>query len=372
MTHQDLREVLARTQLLQIDSVYVLERAHYVPIYSRLGPYSHDLLDTAAYNGSRELFEYWGHAASLLPVELHPLLRWRMESAQERASGGLRRIARNSDFVEQIYDEVVRKGPVSARQLEDETPRERNDWGWNWSDAKHALEWLFRCGRVSVAARPGFERHYDITSRVIPAAVLAAPTPSRAEAIRELVARSAQSLGVATVAALSDYFRLPMRETRAAVAELQESKTLLPVTVAGWDKPAFLHRDATVPNTVEARALVSPFDPIMWNRDRTQHLFDFHYRIEIYVPRAKRTYGYYVLPFLLGDTFVARVDLKADRKNKCLIVAAAWREPAARGRDDVAAELSAELRTMAGWLGLSDVRVEPRGDLAAELADSLR
>lgn len=367
----DLHSVLSRTQLLQIDSVYVLERAHYVPIYSRLGPYAHELLDAAAYNGSRKLFEYWGHAASLLPVELHPFMRWRMRAAQEHAWGGMRQIARHSGFVEEIYDEVAARGPVSARELEDQTPRDRSDWGWNWSDAKNALEWLFRCGRLSVAARPGFERHYDLTERVIPGRVLALPTPTRPEAIRALVARSARSLGVATVAALSDYFRLTMKETHAAVGELVESEELIPVTVEGWDKPAFLHKDAQIPARVEARALVSPFDPIVWNRDRTQRLFDFHYRIEIYVPRAKRTYGYYVLPFLLGDAFVARVDLKADRKSGCLVVAAAWREPDARGRDDVEVELAEELREMALWLGLSDIRVEPRGDLADSLAARL-
>lgn len=370
-----LRKVLSHTQLLQIDSIYVLERAHYVPVFSRLGAYPHALVDKAAYHGrDRSLFEYWGHAASLLPVELFPLFRWRMNAAEEHAWGGMQRIARdNPGLVERLYEEVAARGPVSARQLEEDTPRVRDQWGWNWSDTKSALEWLFRCGRVSVAARPAFERYYDLTERVIPAEHHDAPAPDRAEAQRQLMARSAASLGIATEVELRDYFRLPVADARTALRDLVEDGTVRPVTVEGADKPAYLHRDARLPRRVGARALLSPFDPLVWHRDRTQRLWDFFYRIEIYVPEAKRVHGYYVLPFLLGERLVARVDLKADRSCGVLRVPAAWREEHVDGDTPrVAAELAAELRELADWLGLSDIAPPGRGDLAAALTHELR
>ncbi|MGH8793708.1 MAG: winged helix-turn-helix domain-containing protein, partial [Stackebrandtia sp.] len=298
-----LRRVLSRTQLLQIDSIRVLERAHYVPVYSRLGAYPHRLVDDAAYRGGRrELFEYWGHAASLLPVELYPLMRWRMDAAEEHAWEGMHSIAReNPDLVERICRAVAERGPISARELEEGAPITRDNWGWNWSDAKRALEWLFRCGRVSVAARPSFERLYDLTERVIPADVYDAPAPDRAEAHRQLLTRSAVSLGVATEIELRDYFRLSPKDARTALSELVEAGEVREVRVEGADKPAYMHRDARVPRKVHARALLSPFDPLVWHRDRTLRMWDFFYRIEIYVPEPKRVHGYYVLPFLLGD-----------------------------------------------------------------------
>jgi uncharacterized protein YcaQ len=369
-----LRRVLSHTQLLQIDSVYVLERAHYVPVYSRLGAYPHSLVDSAAYGRRRELFEYWGHAASLLPVELFPLLRWRMESAEQHAWGGMQRVARdNPGLVERLYHEVAARGPVSARQLEDDAPRSKDNWGWNWSDTKQALEWLFRCGRISVAARPAFERHYDLTERVIPQRYLQAAAPGRAEAERQLMARSAAALGVATEFELRDYFRLSGTGARVALRALLDEGVVRPVTVAGWDKPAYLHHQAKLPRKVSARALLSPFDPLVWHRDRAMRLWDFFYRIEIYVPEANRVHGYYVLPFLLGDALVARVDLKADRRAGVLRVPSAWKEPhVAANSGQVAAELAAELAVLAGWLGLESIEVGDRGDLAAELRAAVK
>lgn len=365
-----LRRALSHTQLLQIDSIYVLERAHYVPMYSRLGAYPHRLVDKVAYESPqrRELFEYWGHAASLLPVELYPLLRWRMDDAEKRASKSTRDfVSENRELIKRTYDAVVNGGPLSARQLDGDSSRVRKEWGWNWSDTKSALEWLFSCGHISVSSRPAFERFYDITERVIPSNFYHAPAVERAAATRELVERSAASLGVASEAELRDYFRLTGADTAAAIRSLVDSQVLTPVTVTGWPKPAYLHRDAAVPRRVNARALLSPFDPLIWHRDRAHRLWDFHYRIEIYVPAPKRVHGYYVLPFLLGDELVGRVDLKADRKAGILQVAAAWQEPHVIGRGDIAAELAAELRVVAEWLGLSDIKVAERGDLANQL-----
>lgn len=371
-TARHLRSVLDRTRLLQIDSITVLERAHYVPVYSRLGGYRRELLDRAAYGPRRSLFEYWGHAASLLPVSLFPLLRWRMDAAEQHAWGGMLRVARDHPgLVDRVHREVADRGPVTARQLEGDRPRNRENWGWNWSEVKHALEWLFRCGRVSIAARPGFERVYDLTERVIPREQLDAPVPDRRDAVRQLVDRSAASLGVATVNDLADYFRLSVADTRRAVIELVEAGALTPVTVDGWSKPAWRHHSARLPRTVAARSLVSPFDPLVWNRERDLNLWNFHYRIEIYVPRPQRRYGYYVLPFLLGDDLVARVDLRALRRDGVLEVAASWSEPHTAHRRDVPVELAAELRELAEWLGLGRIVVAERGDLAAALSSAV-
>jgi uncharacterized protein YcaQ len=368
-----LRRVLGRIGLLQIDSVNVLLRAHYLPLYSRLGPYPRELLDRAAYGKARELFEYWGHEASLIPMALQPALRWRMAKAHTDAWGGMRRIAvEQPKLVEWVRDEVRAGGPLTAAEIEHDAPREVNDWGWNWSAAKRALEWLFWCGEVSAAGRNGaFARLYDLPERVIPASVLAMPTPPPAQAYRQLVAVAAAALGVAAEVELRDYFRLPVAGARAAIGELVDEGVLRPVRVQGWRAPAYLHADARLPRKIQASALVSPFDPLIWERGRTERLFGLAYRIEIYVPAVQRVYGYYVLPFLHGDRFAARVDLKADRKAGVLRVPAAWVEP---GEDPaVTAEaLAAELRRLAGWLGLAEVAEPDRGDLAQELSAALR
>jgi uncharacterized protein YcaQ len=363
-----LRRVFGRVGLIQMDSVNVLARAHHLPMYSRLGPYQVELLDRAAYRRPRLLFEYWGHEASLLPVALHPLLRWRM--ARQHGWAGVTRIARTRPgLIEWVREEVRAKGPLTAAQIEEDVPRRTGQWGWNWSDVKTALEWLFWRGEVVAARRTAsFARVYDVPERVLPSDVLAAPTPEPADAMRQLVAMSARSLGVAAARELRDYYRLPAAPMAAAIAELVEAGELLPVRVAGWDAPAYLHREARLPRRSAAATLVSPFDPLVWER-RRERLFGFTYRIEIYVPAAQRVHGYYVLPFLLGDALVARLDLKADRPAGVLRVQAAWSERDAPAHTVEA--LAAELHRMAGWLGLPDVAVAGRGDLALPLAAAL-
>ncbi len=361
-----VRRLFDRVGLVQIDSVNVLQRAHYLPLFSRAGPYDADLLDRSAHYAPRRLFEYWGHEASLLPVALQPALRWRMDRAAHEAWGGMRRIQRDRpELVVQVLEEVRARGPVAASEvLEEERPKRTGPW-WDWSDVKRAFEWLFWSGQVTSARRRGFERLYDLPERVLPAAVIAAPTPAVDDAQRELVRVAARSLGVAAERDLRDYFRLPLAETRARVAELVEAGELWPVEVEGWRVPAYVDPAARMPRRVHARALVGPFDSLIWERSRAERLFGFRYRIEIYVPAPQRVHGYYVLPFLLGDELVARVDLKADRQRCALRVQAAHAEPGAP--PETAAELRAELESMAAWLGLERLEVVPRGDLAPAL-----
>ena len=367
-----LRRVLRRLHLIQMDSVNVLQRAHFMPLYSRLGPYSPALLERAAYRAPRELFEFWGHEASLIRVDLQPLFRWRMSRARDFAWGSMVRIVTEQPgLVAWVLDEVRARGPLTAAEIEHDAPRRTDNWGWNWSVVKQALEWLFYTGQVTAADRTtSFARRYDLTERVLPRSVLDAPTPAYPDAIRALAALSARALGVAAEAELRDYFRLPVAGFKQALVELVEDKVLEPVAVQGWKQTAYLHHEARLPRWVRAATLVSPFDPLIWERARTERLFDMAYRIEIYVPAPQRLYGYYVLPFLLGDRFAARVDLKADRKNGVLQIPAAWIEPAA-DRDETAAALALELRRLAGWLGLDAVAAPERGDLAGPLAAAL-
>jgi uncharacterized protein YcaQ len=362
-----LRRVVQHTGLLQIDSVNVFLRAQYLPAFSRLGPYPRLLLDRMAYR-DHELFEYWGHEAALLPIGLHPLMRWRMKRAEllYETWGRMATLAKDKPgFVEHILDVVREKGPVSAGEIAAEEKRSKEQWGWNWSDEKTALEYLFYAGAVTAADRRNFERLYDVTERVIPTAVLDAPTPTEEEAQRDLLVIAARCHGVGTAGDLADYFRLKVPVARPRLAELVEDGRLEQVQVDGWPHPAYLIPGTTLPRRVEARALLVPFDPLVWERSRTQRLFDFRYRIEIYVPADKRTHGYYVLPFLLGDRLVARVDLKSDRQAGVLRVQSAWAEPHAP--DHTAEALAAELRLTAGWLGLDDLEVTGRGDLGVAL-----
>lgn len=339
--------------LVQIDSVNVLVRSHYLPAFSRLGPYDAALLDAAAYEGRRRrLFEYWGHEASLLPVEFQPLLRWRMERAA-RGDGlwsGVARFGRERrEVCERVLREIESRGPLGVSEL-GAGGRRTGGW-WGWSDGKVALEWLFWAGRVTTHSRRRFERIYDLPERVLPAGVLAAPTPTPEDAQRELMRIALHAQGVATERDLRDYFRLPLADARARLAELVEAGDARPVRVEGWRQAAYVAKDLRVPRRIEARALLSPFDSLVWHRERLQRLFDFHYRIEIYTPAHKRRHGYYVLPFLLGDRLVARVDLKSDRSAGRLRVVATHFEPGV-ARGEVKVALGDELDLLAGWLQL--------------------
>ncbi len=367
-----LARVLSRTGLLQIDSVSAVVRAHYMPLYSRLGPYPQSLLDKATVGRKRVLFEYWAHEASLLPVETWPLLQWRMQRARANDAGeiykGLARWAEDKKaFIEEVYREVEAGGPIPASAMEGH--KGKGGW-WGWSDAKAAFEWLFWAGRITTHSRRGFERYYDLPERVLPQAVLDMPVPSVEDAHRELLRISAKAHGVATYACLRDYFRLAPADTKTALDSLVEEGELLPVTVEGWNRPAYLHRDARIPRKVRARALLAPFDPLVFERSRTESLFDFRYRIEIYTPVDKRQYGYYVLPFLLNERIVARVDLRADRPAGVLRVHAAYAEPGAP--PETAAELLAELKQMQEWLGLERMEITPAGNLGPVLQNLLK
>jgi uncharacterized protein YcaQ len=373
-TMRTFERTLARTGVLQVDSVNVLQRAHYMPLYSRIGPYDTGLLKRAAEQRPRRVVEYWAHVQAFMPVDLWPVMRHRMEHFRA-LRGKWWRIGEDRPELEAAVLAAVRdRGPVTSRDLEAEFssgPRVKEHWGWNWSDARKLLDFHYMAGDLAIAGRNGaFEVLYDIPERVIPATHLDAPTPSLEEAELELVRRAARSHGVATVACLADYYRMRIEPTKAAVATLVDAGELRPVTVEGWRRPGFLHRDARLPRRVGARALLSPFDPVVWFRDRSESLFDFHYRIEIYTPQHKRVHGYYVLPFLLGDRIVARVDLKADRPGRRLQVKGAYAEPAAP--PETAYELGEELRRLAGWLDLDDVVIEPRGDLAPALSNACR
>jgi uncharacterized protein YcaQ len=362
--------VFARVGLIQIDSVNVIVRSQELPLFARLGPHRRDLLSAMVEDG--ELFEYWGHEASLLPVEVFPHLRWRMEAAGAKAAGwnGLIRLARERpDYVEAVYEEVRERGVVSAGELDD--PGDKSGPWWGWRHGKQALEYLFWCGRLSARRRSSFERVYDLTERMIDPEILARPVPSEADAQKELLVRAARSHGIGTARDLADYFRINIAVARKLVAELAEEGRLVPVTVEGWRDPGFLHPEARTPRRIDARALLSPFDSLVWERARTERLFGFRYRLEIYTPAPKRVYGYYVLPFLLGDALVARVDLKADRADSTLLVRGAFGEA---GHDPlaIAEPLAEELALLGGWLGLDRVVVHDHGDLAPALRDAAR
>ncbi|GAB3323143.1 winged helix-turn-helix domain-containing protein [Geodermatophilus aquaeductus] len=367
---RQLRRMTDRVAVVQIDSVNVVSRSHYLPAFSRLGAYRRPVLDDFTAR-RHELFEFWAHEASFLPVRLHPYLRWRMAAAEEHAWGSMVSIQRERPgYVAEVLDRVRAGGPVRASELGEARP-DRPGSMWNWHAGKVALEWLFYTGVLTARARTtSFERVYDLTERVLPAAVLQTPTPDPDDAVRELVRTAARALGVATERDLRDYFRLRPAQSRQAIAELADAGELLPVEVAGWGAPAWLDPAARRPRWIRARALLSPFDSLVWERPRVERIFGFRYRLEIYTPAAQRVHGYYVLPFLLGDRLVARVDLKADRQAGVLRVQAAHAEDGV-DRAEVAAELAAELRLMAGWLELDDVAVAERGDLAADLTSAL-
>lgn len=353
--------------LLQLDSVNVLVRSHYLPLFSRLGPYDVTALDALSRRKPRALFEYWGHEASLIPMDYHHLFRWRMERARsgDRLWGGPSKLAKERpEFIRSVLDEIGERGPIGAGELSGGGKSTGNWWGW--SDGKRALEYLFWTGQVTSAGRRGFERLYDLPERVIPEKIRATPCPGEANAQRRLIELAASALGVASETDLRDYFRLPVADTKARIAELTEDGTLRPVAVEGWTHPAYLHRGAVVPAEVDACALVSPFDSLIWMRPRTERLFGFHYRLAFYTPKHKRKQGYYVMPLLLGDRLVARVDLKSDRKNASLLVLGGHTE-AGVDPGHVAERLKPELARMAAWLGLARVTIKGRTALASAL-----
>ena len=377
-----VRKLAARLYAFQIDSVNVLARAHYVPAFARLGPYRMDTLDALAYR-KRELFEYWGHAACLMPISLYPLMRYRMhtEQAQEYM-----RSKRGANLAK-VYAEVADRGPLAVAELSN--PGKATGKWWGWSDGKEALEYLYDSGLVAIAGRRGFQRLYDVSERVIAPAALDAPAPSREEAMKQLICLGAKAHGVGTFGDIVGYFKTdewhdrrppePWWErskgadaqrakpiAKRLVAELAEEGRLQPARVEGWTEPAYVHPGVRIPRTVHARALVTPFDSLVWERKRIERLFGMRYRIELYTPAAKRVYGYYVCPFLLGDTLVARCDLKADRQRRVLMVQSAFLEPAHDARR-VVPDLAGELRQMQTWLELDRIEVADRGDLAPSL-----
>jgi len=367
-----IKNTISQINLLQIDSVNVLVRSHYLPIFSRLGHYDHAALDTRSFsNKKRTMFECWSHEASLVPLDLHPLMRWRMNRALNGNGtyDSMNRFANDEKlYINTVLDFVRRNGPTAVSELPD-GGKSAGGW-WGWSKGKMALETLFDQGLVTTAARPSFERIYDLTENVIPFETLQKPTPSEPETFRKLLDLSARALGVGTEFDLRDYFRLPVAETKTALAELLENGTLIPVQVQDWKHQAYIHRDAKLPRKAGGTALVSPFDPLVWERARAERLFNFHYRIEIYTPAEKRKFGYYVLPFLMGDRFAARVCLKADRQAGVLRANAIHLEPHADAKETAEA-LSNELLLMANWLGLSGVEAGAKGNLACHLKSAL-
>ncbi|APA98195.1 hypothetical protein NS506_04147 [Nocardia seriolae] len=373
-TRRTMLKALDSTRLLQLDSVSAVVRAHYAPVFSRIGAYDRTLLDEAAWEHTarrpRRLIEYWAHEAALIPVEDWSLMRWRMVDYRLGRWRGFREVfERNPMLAEDVLGVVKEFGPSTAgeieRHLELDRPRAKEHWGWNHSDTKIVCEALFSAGELTVPKRVGFQRYYDLTGNVIPASVLA-HEPTESEAIRELVRRAAAAHGIATETDLRDYYRIKRHQTEPAIADLVAAGELEQVRVEGWDKPAYLHVDARTPRRVSGAALLCPFGPLIFFRERTERLFDFHYRIEIYTPEHKRVHGYYVFPFLLDGQLVARVDLRAERSTGRLLVPGAFAEP---GRDHarVAGALAAALREMADWLELDTVEVGEKGDLAPAL-----
>ncbi|WP_345496190.1 winged helix-turn-helix domain-containing protein [Nocardia callitridis] len=372
-TRRSVLSVVSKTQLLQLDSVSSVVRAHYAPVFSRIGAYDRDLLDQAAWSDGprrpRRLVEYWAHEAALIPVEDWPLMRWRMARYEYGRWTSMRAAVENNPALgKDILEVIAEVGAATAgtveRHLELDKPRTKGSW-WNRTDTKMICEQLFAIGALSVGKRVGFARHYDLAERVLPSAVLTREVAEE-DAVRELILRAATAHGVGTEADLRDYYRLKRAQTEPAIAELVDAGELIPVTVEGWDKPAYLRAGTPTPRRVEGAALLCPFDPLIFFRARTERMFDFHYRIEIYTPEHKRVHGYYVFPFLLNGELVGRVDLRAERASGRLVVPGAFAEP---GHDTpaTASALTGALREMADWLELDEVVIGDRGNLAALL-----
>lgn len=363
---RQLNLALQRLAVLQLDSVNVFERSHYLPLYARLGAYDKTLLDRLTFERRSPYTEYWAHQAALIPEEHRPLWGWAMAHWRSDRTDHGRWGAANPDMLEFLRAELRDRGALTAGQVEHDASQRRGPW-WGWSDVKMGLETLFMWGEVAVAGRTRFERIYDLAERRIPAQHLGRDLP-KPDAIRELVRLAGRALGVGTTRDLADYFRLTQEATKAAIADLVDEGELRPVVVDGWGPPAWLHRDARLPRRIDAAALLSPFDPVVWERDRALRMFGFHYRIEIYTPAPKRIFGYYTLPLLMDDAIVGRIDLKSDRQAKVLRVQSAWQEP---GHDVDLDRLVGLLQRTAVWQGLERIEVTGRGDLAPRVARAL-
>jgi len=364
---RQLNLFMQRLGVLQLDSVNVFERSHYLPAFARLGAYEKTALDALTFTKNAPYVEYWAHQAALIPVDSWPLWGWFQR--QERAGTGRTKLwaQTHRQMTDFLLAELTEKGPLPASAIEHESNKRNGPW-WGWSEVKQGLDVLFFRGEVAVAGRNRFERLYDLPARRLPAHVLGRDIP-KDDAIRELVRLGSRALGIGTVRDIADYWRLPQAETKIAIRDLVESGDLLPVTVPGWGAPGLLHSQARIPRRVETAALLSPFDPIVWERARGLRMFGFHYRIEIYTPAPQRTFGYYTLPVLIDEALVGRIDLKTDRQNGVLRVQSAWRE--ATAADGLEPRIAQLLRTTAAWQGMSGIEVVARGDLADALAVEL-
>ncbi|NYJ31390.1 hypothetical protein HNR17_002163 [Galbitalea soli] len=370
---RQLALAVERLALLQIDSVNVFERSHYLPLFARLGGYDKSLLDAMTFGRRARYTEYWAHVAAFIPTGTWPLWRWYMAERRAKSLGNPDSWAvANASMLDWLRAELAAKGPLRSSEIEHDAGRRTGSW-WGWSDVKLGLEYLFMWGEVVPAGRRNFERVYGLAEQVLPREILNAEV-AKTDAVRELVRRSSLAHGIGTVGDLADYHRLKVEATKSALRDLVDGGEVLPVTVDGWERggrplPAFLHRDAAMPRRLAATALLSPFDPVVWERERALRMFDFHYRIEIYTPAAQRRFGYYTLPVLVDDTIPARIDLKSDRQRGVLRVQSAWREEGAPGGDE--ARIAQLLRETAEWQGLGGVEVVARGTLAPALAAEL-
>lgn len=371
---RQLNDALHRLGVLQLDSVNVFERSHYLPLFARLGSYDKAVLDRLTFSRKARYIEYWAHVAALIPLETWPLWRWKMREARAKYTGDPSHwVSANSEMLDWLRAELAANGPQQAGKIQHESGSKRRGGWWEWSDVKTGLEYLFFMGEVVSAGRTRFERTYALAEQVLPAELLATDVDKH-DAIKTLLLTSASAHGVGTVRDLADYFRLPQTYAAGVLAELAEEGALIPVTVEGWERggrrlTAYLHPEARLPRRIEATALFSPFDPVVWERERALRLFGFHYRIEIYTPAPKRVYGYYTLPVLVDDRIAARIDLKSDRQNGVLRVQSAWHEPGeARGYEG---RLAALLRETAAWQGLDGIHVVAKGDLSGALAAEL-
>lgn len=368
-----LRRVMGRLRVLQLDSIPVVIRTQYLPFHARLGPYQPGLLDRLAYRDD-EWFEAWAHEASLLPVTSEPLFRW----MKERVRSGhtwkwiYEFSQREPSYIQSVLDEVRERGAVAAGELSDPRPVQKKSGGWgNRSHGALALDWLFRIGELGIRRRGNFEKHFSPLADIVGEAVASTVTPSAAEALRDLTIQAVRSLGVGTATDVADYFRLPIREVRATLAELVEEGVVLEATVPGWKHPAFADPAGRAPRKIEGATVLSPFDPVVWKRDRAERIFDFHYKIEIYVPEAKRKWGYYVLPVMVDGEIVARLDVKTDREHEVLRVKAAHAEPGHR-TPATAGRVANAVRDLAQLVEVDSIDVSKKGDLASLLHRALQ